>query len=170
MKQVITQEAVQALAKEVFGMVPNVIRQTAEKSPHTAWLYANGTAVMEQASFTGMEMNAIELKVSALNQCEDCIKGHSYLLSKEGFSDADIRSVISSGRTASEKIDTLIRATEYIYHAGSGEYPDHVLQFLSDNLTEKEIFDIVGLISLKTISNYINNYFASVKKATLQQA
>ncbi|HNA17403.1 MAG TPA: hypothetical protein PKL81_03310, partial [Ferruginibacter sp.] len=59
--------------------------------------------------------------------------------------------------------------TEYIYHAGSDEYPDYVMEFLEDSLTQKEMVDIIGLLSLKVISNYINNYIVSAKRMKQQQ-
>jgi hypothetical protein len=65
---------------------------------------------------------------------------------------------------ADQRINMLVEATECIYHAGSDEFPPTVIDFLEQNLSEKEIMDIIGLISLKTISNYINNYLVSVKQ------
>jgi len=164
MKKEITQQQVYDLAMESFGVVPGIIKEAAERSLPVAYLYTQGTAIMESASFNPLEMNAIELKVSALNHCESCIKGHSYLLKKAGLDDADIQSIIAGQHTSQPQLNTLIQATEYVYHAGSNEYPEYVVQFLRENITEKELADIIGLISLKVISNYINNYLASVKK------
>lgn len=164
MKKEITQQQVFDLAMESFGVVPGIIKEAAERSLQVAYLYAKGTAIMESASFNPIEMNTIELKVSALNHCESCIKGHSYLLKKAGLDDADIKSIIAGQNTSHPRLNTLIQATEYVYHAGSNEYPEYVVEFLQENLTGKELADIIGLISLKVISNYINNYLASVKK------
>ncbi|QNA43144.1 hypothetical protein [Lacibacter sediminis] len=66
------------------GICLSNIKASAERSVHTAYLYTSGTAVMETASFLQIEMNAIELKVSTLNHCESCMKGHCYLLKKAG--------------------------------------------------------------------------------------
>lgn len=164
MKKEITQQQVYDLAIESFGIVPGIIKEAAERSVHTAYLYTSGTAVMESASFSQIEMNAIELKVSTLNHCESCMKGHSYLLKKAGVAETDIKAIIDGGNTSNDQLNVLLQATEYIYHAGSDEYPGYVVQFLQENLTEKQLVDIIGLISLKVISNYINNYLVSAKR------
>jgi len=170
MKKEVTHQQVYDLAMESFGVVPGIIKEAAERSVHTAYLYTNGTAIMENASFNSLEMNAIELKVSALNHCESCMKGHSFLLKKEAFDETDIKAITNGGLTSNERVNTLMQATEYIYHAGSDEYPGYVVQYLQEHLSEKELTDIIGLISLKLISNYINNYLVSVKKMNRQYA
>ena len=45
-----------------------------------------------------------------------------------------------------------------------------IKQFENNEITEQEIFEIIGLISLKTISNYVNNYLTSVKRKHLVNA
>ena len=169
MKKEITQQQVYDLAMESFGVVPGIIKEAAERSLQVAYLYTQGNIVMEGASFSTVEMNAIELKISSLNHCESCMKGHSYLLKKEGVSETDIQAIISGSKTSSARLNTLLQATEYIYHAGSDEYPDYVMDFLEDSLTQKEMVDIIGLLSLKVISNYINNYIVSAKRIKQQQ-
>ncbi|MBN8675284.1 MAG: carboxymuconolactone decarboxylase family protein [Chitinophagales bacterium] len=170
MKKEITQQQVYDLAMESFGVVPGIIKEAAERSLQVAYIYTQGNAVMESASFTAIEMNAIELKISSLNHCESCMKGHSYLLKKEGVAEADIKAIVSGGKTSSSRLNVLLQAAEYIYHAGSDEYPDYVVDFLEDSLTQKELVDIIGLISLKVISNYINNYLVSAKRMKQQPA
>jgi AhpD family alkylhydroperoxidase len=164
----ITQQQVYDLALESFGVVPDIIKEAAERSLHVAYIYTQGNAVMENASFNAVEMNAIELKISSLNHCGSCMKGHSYLLKKEGVAEEDIRAIVSGGKTSSNRMNMLLQSAEYIYHAGRDEYPDYVVDFLQDSLTQKEVVDIIGLISLKAISNYINNYIISVKRMKLQ--
>ncbi len=164
MKKEITKEQVHELATATFGLLPDLIRKIAGKSPQAAFLYTNGIAVMESASFSAMEMNAIELKISSLNHCEACMRSHSYLLKQEGLPEEDIKAVIAGGAVHNTRLGVLLQATEYIYYAGSGEYPGHVLDYLNDHLTESELYDIISLVAVKTISNYINNYQASLKK------
>lgn len=170
MKKEITQQQVYDLAMESFGVVPGIIKEAAERSVHVAYLYTQGNTIMENASFNFIEMNAVELKISSLNHCESCMKGHSYLLKKAGISEADINAIINGGKTTDERLNVLLQSAEYIYHAGSDEYPDYVVDFLQNNLTEKEMVDIIALISLKVISNYINNYLVSAKRMKLQSA
>ena len=169
MKKSITLQQVYDLSMESFGVVPGIIKEAAERSVAVAYLYTSGTAIMENSSFSNIEINAIELKVSSLNHCASCTKGHSYLLKQAGLSEEDSKAIIAGKDTSIERLNLLMQATAYIYHAGSDEYPDYVVQFLQDHFSEQEITDIIGLIALKVISNYINNYLVSAKRMQVLQ-
>lgn len=92
------------------------------------------------------------------------MKGHSFLVKKAGLSESDAKAIVNNENTSVNRINVLLKAAEYIYFAGNGIYADMVLDYFEDEeLSEQVIFDIIGLISLKTISNYVNNYLASVK-------
>lgn len=157
-------EEIYELAKAAFGTVPGVIKEMAEISPAVAKLYADGAITMEHAGLNQMEINAIELKISLLNNCESCAKGHSFLVKQAGMSEADIKAIQSNEHTSVERINRLLLATEYIYYSGGDVYPDLVMEFFEmEEMTITEIQEIIGLLSLKTISNYFNNYLKSVK-------
>ncbi len=170
MKKEITKQEVYDLAIASFGVVPGIIKEAAERSIPVAYMYTQGNATMESASFNFIEMNAIELKVSALNNCASCMKGHSFLLKKEGIDEHDIVAIVGGTKTGNERLNVLVQAAEYIYHAGSDEYPEYVMDFLREHLTEREVVDIIGLISLKVVSNYINNYLVSAKRLNMHAA
>jgi AhpD family alkylhydroperoxidase len=160
----LTKEYVHNLSIQSYGLVPGVIKEMTERSVPLAYLYLSGTQTMETSSLTNLEINAIELKISSLNNCESCMKGHTFLVKKAGLSDADVQAIVRNELTSIDRLNKLVTAAEYIYHAGSGIYPDLAISFFRDNdLTEREIFEIIGLISLKTISNYVNNYLATIK-------
>lgn len=157
-------ETIYELAKQSFGIVPGVIKEMAERSLPLAKLYTDGVITMEHASLSNLEINAIELKVSTLNKCESCIKGHTFLCKQAGLSDADIQALINNQPTSNERLNKLLTATEYIYYSGGDVYPELVLDFFEmEQISETEVFEIIGLISLKTISNYVNNYLKSIK-------
>lgn len=157
-------ETIYELAKQSFGIVPGVIKEMAERSLPLAKLYTDGVITMEHASLSNLEINAIELKVSTLNKCESCIKGHTFLCKQAGLSDADIQALINNQPTSNERLNKLLTATEYIHYSGGDVYPELVLDFFEmEQISETEVFEIIGLISLKTISNYVNNYLKSIK-------
>lgn len=160
----LTKELVYTLSTESYGIVPGAVKEMAERSVPLAYMYLLGTQTMEKSSLSELEINAIELKISSLNNCESCIKGHTFLVKKAGLSDDDVQAIIRQDETSIERLNKLLKASEYIYYSGSGTYPDLVLDFFDDeDINEQELFEIIGLISLKTISNYVNNYLASIK-------
>ncbi len=164
MKTTLDKEQVFALSKESYGLVPGVIKEMAERSVPLAYLYLTGTQLMEQSSLSEMEINAIELRISSLNKCESCMKGHTFLVKKAGLSEEDAHAIRHGEATSIQRLNRLIKASEYIYYAGSGNYDDVVLNYFEDEgISEQEVFEIIGLISLKTMSNYVNNYLQSAK-------
>jgi len=167
MKTNITKDQIFSLSTESFGIVPGVIKEMAERSEPLAYMYLVGTQTMEKSSLSDVEINAIELKISFLNKCESCVKGHSFLAKKAGLSEADVKAVLNNENTSINRLNVLLKAAEYIYYAGDGIYADVVLDYFDDEeLKEQVVFEIIGLIALKTISNYVNNYLASIKTRT----
>ncbi|HNP07594.1 MAG TPA: carboxymuconolactone decarboxylase family protein [Cyclobacteriaceae bacterium] len=160
----LSKELVYKLSMESYGITPGVIKEMAARSVPLAYMYLIGTQTMERSSLTDLEINAIELKISALNKCESCMKGHTYLVKKAGLEDNDVNAIVHNEDTSIDRLNILLKAAEYIYYSGSGTYPDLAMDFFEDNeLSEQVLFEIIGLISLKTISNYVNNYLATKK-------
>jgi len=165
METEISKEVVYSLSKESFGLVPGIIKEMAERSVSLAYMYLMGTKMMRRSSLTEVEINVIELKISLLNECESCARGHSFLAKKAGLSDEDVQSILNNRQTSNERLNVLLRAAEYIYFSGSGPFPEIVLNyFYQEDIDEQIILEIIGLISLKTMSNFVNNYLSSVKR------
>ena len=162
MKQ-LSKESVFQSAHENFGILPPLIREIAEFSVPAAALYVEGVAIMHASAFSETEINAIELRVSALNACESCIKGHSFLLKKSGVSEEDIQAIIDDRSTSSPSLNRLMRGTNIIVKANRHGYEEYA-ESLHYNFSRQEIFEIIGLLSLKTISNNINNYSKAMKQ------
>lgn len=163
MKQTITKEEVYQSAQQSFGIVPPMIKEIAEYSVPVAALYTTGVITMEQGRFSDMEINAIELLISSLNSCASCIKGHSYLSKKAGLQDDDIRAITERRATSIESLNRLLRGAEAIFFSNREGYSAYMHILEQEAFTKQEIFELIGLLSLKTISNNINNYQSALK-------
>jgi AhpD family alkylhydroperoxidase len=164
MKQV-TKESVYQSAQQSFGIVPPMIKEIAEFSVPAAALYVDGVITMNAAVLSEMEINAIELRISSLNGCESCVKGHSYLSKKAGLGDEDIAALVEGRPTSIESLNRTIRGTEAIFYANRSGYARYLAALEAEGFTRREVYEIIGLLSLKTISNNINNYVQTVKAA-----
>lgn len=167
----ITEQNVNDMAMEAYGLVPPLVKQMATVSPEVAYHYLAGLMAVGQGVFTDVEQHAIQLKVSLLNRCESCIKGHSYLLKNSGMSDDDITSIRQGVLTSSKAVNRILDLTEMMYRGGrDGFTAEHLDRIESAQAERVELFQIVSLIATKTISNYINNYLVAVKsKAPVTQ-
>ncbi len=164
MKQV-TKELVYQLAEQSFGITPPLIKEIAEYSAPAAALYVDGVITMNASTFSEVEINAIELRISALNGCESCVKGHSFLSRKAGLSEADIKALTEGRETSVDSLNRIIKGTEAIFYAGRSGFAKHLHVLEEEQFSRKEVFEIIGLLSLKTISNNINNYLKAVRAA-----
>jgi AhpD family alkylhydroperoxidase len=163
MKRQLTQERVYEEAISSFGIVPPLIREIAEVSVPAAALYVDGVSTMNESTFSEIEINAIELRISSMNACESCMKGHSYLLKKAGVAQADIDAIINGLPTSTMSLNRVLRGTEAIFRANRSGYSNQIEKLIDDDFSRKEIFEIIALLSLKTISNNINNYLKTVR-------
>jgi AhpD family alkylhydroperoxidase len=163
--ETISKQLLYRTTEDAFGTVPGLIKELGEYSLATAYLYSSGVQIMSQGTFTEVETNAIDLKISMLNKCNSCIRGHSYLLKRAGMADDQIHAILTGQSVSSTRLSALLRATEYIYHAGSDVFPELVINFFADHeISTQEVIEIIGLIAIKTISNYTNNYLMSIKQ------
>jgi AhpD family alkylhydroperoxidase len=161
---IVTEEHVNTLATKEYGLVPPLVKQMAAVSPGVAYHYLSGLSSVSQGRFSTIEQHSIQLKVSLLNQCESCIKGHSFLLKNLGMSEEDIASIRHGLLTSAININRVIALTEIMFDGGRNGFSDeHLIRIERAQAEKAELFEIVSLIASKTISNYINNYLASIK-------
>lgn len=164
----ITEEQVYAMAKEAYGIVPPLVKQMTTVSPEVGYHYVAGLHAVANGQFTDIEQHAIQLKISVLNRCESCIKGHSFLLKNAGVSNDDINAIRHGLLTSMKSVNRLTDLTEVMFLGGRETFTDERLEKLeSAGANHTELFQIVSLIASKTISNYINNYLAAVKNKAL---
>jgi len=164
----ITEEQVNAMAKEAYGIVPPLVKQMTVISPEVGYHYVAGLRAVAKGSFTEIEQHAIQLKISVLNRCESCIKGHSFLLKNAGVSDDDINAIRHGLLSSMKNVNRLTDLTEVMFFGGRETFSSERIEKLeSAGAGHAELFQIVSLIASKTISNYINNFLAAVKNKTL---
>ena len=160
----ITQEQVEKVAIDHYGVVPPMVKQMYNVSPAVAFHYIVGVTALSDSGFSSLEQQAIQLRVSSLNNCESCMKGHSFLLKNAGMSEDDIAAIRGGLSTSDQKIDRLVGITSLVFTGGRTGFDGVIEKLESLKASKQEIFEIISLMASKTISNYINNYSQSVKQ------
>lgn len=160
----VTQNELEQIAMEEYGIVPPVVKLISAVSTAVAYHYLLGLALMKEGTFTTVGQNVIQLKVSVLNQCEACIKGHGFQLKTLGMSDEDIMSIRDGVLTSDKEANRLIDLTETIFQGGrNGFTRERIEKLEAMGATKIEIAEVISLIASKTISNYINKYNHAAK-------
>ena len=149
-------DEVLAAAKKKFGFVPNLIKEMV-KSPAAAQVYMKGQEVMTEAFLTNQEQQVIQLAISTINNCHYCTKAHSALCKLAGTPQEEIEAIQSGSLPQDERLKALVSATRLI-HEKKGWLSEEDLQSLDSlGIDRVQIYEIIALIGLKTLSNYINH-------------
>lgn len=153
----LTKEQVQDEAKQMFGMLPNLIKEMSD-APAAAKTYLEGNKALAAGGFFNeKERNAIFVAVSARNDCHYCVAAHRTLGKQAGISPADL-DALDAGKAPSDDRLALLAKTAWKLMDNKGRLtPDELRDLESKGLTRGHVFEIIAIIGLKTISNWVNH-------------
>lgn len=150
--------AVQNQAKQAFGFVPNLIREMTDANPEVAATYlAANNAIDQSDALTPSERQAVILAISTYNDCHYCTKAHAAAGAAAGLDAAVIETINAGGLPDDERLRSLVQAARRIL-GKRGWLDDDDLATLDDaGIDRAQIYEIVTLVGIKTISNYVNH-------------
>ena len=129
--------------KQSMGFVPNVY----------AFMTRSETALKRfmdfmdvSTVFDRIQTEAIHLVTSQVNQNPYCLAAHTALAKEAGLSDKQIEAIRKGNVTWDEKLDTLVDFTCEL-----------VGRFYQAGYTDACLVDLVMLVGMTTITNYLNN-------------
>jgi AhpD family alkylhydroperoxidase len=152
-------EQVKAQAEQAFGFTPNLIHVMADANPAAASTYLKANGEIEDGGvLTPAEQQAVILAVSSSNHCHYCTKAHAAAGQAAGL-DADAIAAINEGGLPSDaRLKALVRATRLVVDKRGWLSEDDVAELEDDlGVDRPELFEIVTLVGIKTISNYVNH-------------
>jgi AhpD family alkylhydroperoxidase len=156
MRTVELQDEVFAAVAEKFGFVPNLIREMS-KSPAVARVYLDGQEAMAGASLTEKEQQAVQLAVSAYNRCEYCQAAHRLGGKMAGIAGADLDAIQKGGLPEDARLKSLASAAHLLLLRRGFLVEDDLTALEAEGINRGQLYEIVALIGLKTISNYVNH-------------
>ena len=151
-------EQVHAKAEQALGFVPNFIAELAGENPAAADVYLTANGIIEEGGvLSAAEQQTVILAASSYNDCHYCTKAHGAAGAQAGL-DADVIDELVDGGLPDEGRQRLLaRATKRILGKRGWLSDDDRAEFEEAGLTTAELYEIVGLIGVKTISNYVNH-------------
>ena len=147
-------------SKKENKMIPNMFRNMGN---HPALLeaYMNGySSFRSKSEFTSAEQEVVLLTISAENNCDYCIEGHSIaadMMSKVPL--AVTEAIRTNTEIPEEKLKQLSVFTSIMVNKRGNPSEEDVTAFLNAGYKEYHILSIILAISIKTISNYTNHIF-----------
>jgi AhpD family alkylhydroperoxidase len=156
MADVDVQDAIFETVKRKFGFVPNLIREMAV-NPAVARVYLEGQGALATGVLSPREQQAVQLAVSVYNECHYCRAAHGLASRMAGVSPADIEAIQKGAPPEDSRLRSLVHATWLVLDMrGSLDHSD-LRGLEAEGIDRPQLYEIVAIVGLKTISNYINH-------------
>jgi len=148
------QEIFQGLKKKI-GMVPNLYGVEAN-SPVAFKAFLELGSALDDGFFSPKEVQAINLAVSQVNQCNYCLAAHTALGKMAGFSEEETLD-LRTGSIDDQQLRALTTiAREITLHKGH-PHEKYLENFFEAGYGKQALVELVGLVAFKTFSNYLNH-------------
>ena len=151
-----TQEVLDKV-NQTYGFVPNLYTEFATNSPAVADVYLTAMKLMEEASLSPEEQQAVILAISTYNDCAYCKAAHSTVAGMVGMPEEEIEAITTGGLPVDTRLRSLITATRRILGKRGWLNEDDLAEFEAQDIDRGQIYEIVALIGIKTISNFVNH-------------
>lgn len=139
-----------------FGFIPNLFREMA-RSPAVARAYLRGQEAMAEASLSAREQQVVQLAVAVYNECPYCRAAHRAGCRRTGVAPADIESVEKGSLPEDRRLRSLVSATWQVLDTRGWLGASDLASLQAEGVDRGQLYEIVALVGLKTISNYINH-------------
>ncbi|MEO1514397.1 MAG: carboxymuconolactone decarboxylase family protein [Bacteroidota bacterium] len=157
-----TREQVDATSQAIFdnlqkglGFVPNLYA-TIGASSNALESFLAFQGAQAKGSFKAKEREAVYLAVSQANGCEYCLAAHTALGKMNGFSEEETIQ-LRAGTHTDPKLNVITRLAGDIVRTHGRPSKELLDQFFGLGLGQKELIDLVALVSDKTVANYVHN-------------
>jgi len=157
-------------AEQALGFVPNLVKEITKENPAVAEAYLTATGIVEEGGvLSGAEQQAVILAASSYNDCHYCTKAHAVAGQQAGLDAETVETINEGGLPSDDRLKSLVRATRRILGKRGWLSDADEAEFADLGLERPELYEIVGLVGIKTISNYVNHIAGTEVDAPFQQ-
>jgi AhpD family alkylhydroperoxidase len=133
--------------------VPNLIDEMAAHNPTVADTYLTANGAIEHPA----EQQVVILAISTYNDCHYCTKAHAAAGAQGGLPDNEIDTILDGGLPENDRHRQLVRLTRRIAGKRGWLSDSDLSEFDDAGLGRDVVYEVVALIGIKTISNYVNH-------------
>ncbi len=142
--------------KSAFGFIPNAMAMLAESNPALS-SYLMLDAQVQQTSLTPAEVQVLILAISRENECHYCTAAHS-LQAELASLDAEVIARLRAGEfLANSKHQALAEFGRKMVRQRGWLGEQDLQGFLDAGYSKANIFDVILVVAMKTITNYANH-------------
>ena len=140
----------------VYGFIPNLFAYMAE-APTTLEAFLALNKLIENTSFTPAQQQVALLAASVENDCEYCTVAHR-AIGKMKNSNPQTLDALNTDSAIEDAQDAALAAfVKKVVRERGRPGEDAIEKFLASGFTKQQIFEVMLIISIKTLSNYINH-------------
>ena len=151
-------EQVHDKAKQALGFVPNLIKEMTTENPAVGDAYLTSQGLLqENGVLSPAEQQAVILAVSSYNDCHYCTKAHAVAGQQAGLDAATTATINEGGLPDDDRLRSLVRATRRILGKRGWLSDADEAEFADLGLGRPELYEIITLVGIKTMSNYVNH-------------
>jgi len=142
--------------QSAYGFIPNLFTYMAE-APVTIEAYLALNQLIAKSSLTPAQAQTALLTVSLENKCDFCTIAHRAIGKKSGANPQTFEALINKTEIADSKDRALVSLTQKVVQQ-KGWVSDEELQvFLNAGFTKQQVLEVILVVTIKTLSNYINH-------------
>lgn len=139
-----------------YGFIPNLFAYMAE-APTTLEAYLTLNKLVEKTSLTGPLQQVALLSASIQNNCSFCIIAHRAMGKKSGANQQTL-DALHTGEKIENTQDAVLSAFTRTIVENRGQPSDAAIEkFLSAGFTKQQVFEVILIVTIKTLSNYSNH-------------
>lgn len=145
-------------AQKKLGFIPNMYGAMVN-SPGLLETYQLGyERFRSDSGFSPAEQEVVFLTISFENECDYCMAAHSTLADNFSEVPTEVTDAIRTGQEIPDaKLRTLANFTRHLLRTRGRPTAAEAQAFFSVGYTEKQVFDLILAIAVKTLSNYSNH-------------
>ena len=149
-------EAIFGAVEKAYGWVPNLIKEMSASVP-TIQVYLGGQEALAKGSLSPKEQQAVQLTISAFNDCEYCQAVHGTFGRKVRVAEGDIEAIRAGQLPADPALAPVVETTRLLLDKRGWLSPEELQAAEDRGITKTRLHEIIAYIGLKTITNYINH-------------
>src|SRR6056297_3412226 len=157
-------------AEQALGFVPNLIQEITKENPAVADAYLTSQSIVEEGGvLSAAEQQAVILAVSSYNDCHYCTKAHAVAGQQAGLDADTTATIVEGGLPDDDRLKSLVRATRRILGKRGWLSDVDEAEFSDLGLDRPELYEIIALAGIKTISNFVNHIAGTEVDPPFQQ-
>lgn len=139
-----------------YGFFPNLFGYMAE-APITVQAYLALNDLLSKTSLTPAQQQIGLLAVSVENDCEFCKVAHHAMGKMNKVNEQTLSALVSRGVINDPKDRALAAFAQSVTKKRGRPADDELQAFLDAGFTKQQIFEVILIVSIKTLSNYSNH-------------